>query len=103
MHKRLEAEQLHPGVLRQLPGVGLGHVGVAGASKHVAPVLSPGVDPSILNLQQQALLDAPQDTVGVLNLIQNDNNAIIEVSRGGNQNNLDDGRHLLKLKYPDGL
>lgn len=64
----LKAEQLHHGVLRQLPGVGVGHVGVAGAGKHVAPVLPPGVDTSVLHLQQQTLLDAPQDTVGVLNL-----------------------------------
>lgn len=66
----LKVEQLHLGILRQLPGVGLGHVGVAGAGKHMAPVLSPGVDTSALDFQQQALLDAPQDTVGVFNLLK---------------------------------
>lgn len=79
----LKAEQLHHGILRQLPGVGVGHVGIAGAGKHVAPVLPPGVDTSVLDLQQQTILDAPQDTVGVFNLIRSNNNAIIEeLSRG---------------------
>lgn len=78
VHVLLKAEQLHPGVLRQLPGVRVGYVGVAGAGEHVAPVLSPCVDASVLDLQQQALLDAPQDTVGVFLLIQN-NNTIINV------------------------
>lgn len=71
VHILLKAEQLHPLVLRQLPGVGVGHVGVTGAGEHVAPVVSPGVDASVLDLQQQALLDAPQDTVGVFLLMQN--------------------------------
>lgn len=70
MHVLLKAEQLHHGVLRQLLGVGLGHVGVAGAGEHVAPVLPPGVDSSFLDLQQQALLDAAQDAVGVFDLTQ---------------------------------
>lgn len=83
VNELLKAEQLHHGVLRQLPGVGVGHVGIAGAGKDVAPVLPPGVDTSVLDLQQQTILDAPQDTVGVFNLIPSNNNAIIEqFSRG---------------------
>lgn len=80
VHVLLKAKQLHPGVLRQLLGVGVSHVGVAGAGKHVAPVLPPGVDASFLDLQQQALLDAPQDPVGVFNLMQDNDKAIIEES-----------------------
>lgn len=68
MRVLLKVKKLHHGVLRQLPGVGVGYVGVAGAGKHVAPVLPPGVDASLLDLQQQALLDAPQDSLGVFNL-----------------------------------
>lgn len=81
----LKAEQLHPGVLRQLPGVGVSHVGVAGAGKHVAPVLPPGVDTSVLDLQQEALLDAPQNPVGVFNLLLDSNRRVFS---GGIGNNL---------------
>lgn len=75
----LKAKQLHHGVLRQLLGLGGGHVGVTGAGEHVAPVMSPGADTSVLHHQQQALLDAHQDAVGVFNLIQNDDNAVREL------------------------
>lgn len=64
-----KTQELHHGVLWQLSGVWFGHIGVAGAGKHMAPVQSPGVDTSLLDLQQQTFLDASKDAVGVFNLV----------------------------------
>lgn len=46
----------------------MGYVGVAGAGKHVAVVMPPGVDTGLLHLQEQTSLDAAQYAVGVFNL-----------------------------------
>lgn len=64
----LKAEELHPGVLEQLAGLWVSHWGVTGAGKHVAPVLSPGIDASVLHLQEKTPLDVVEDAVGELNL-----------------------------------
>lgn len=64
----LEAEELHHGVLGQLPGLWVGHAAITGAGKHMASVLPPGVDASVLDLQEEPSLDAVQDAVGVIDL-----------------------------------
>ncbi|KAG7238116.1 hypothetical protein INR49_030178 [Caranx melampygus] len=45
----------------ELSRVWFSHMGVAGAGKHMAPVQSPGIDTSLLDLQQQTLLDTSKD------------------------------------------
>lgn len=65
----LKTEELHRGVLGQLSWVWVSHAGVAGAGKHVAPVLPPGVYTGLPNLQEETSLDAVEDAVGVINLV----------------------------------
>lgn len=69
VHILLKAEDLHHCVLGQLSWLWVSHTGVTGAGKHMAPVLPPGVDASLLHLQEQTFLDAVKDAVGVINLV----------------------------------
>ena len=69
IHILLEAEELYPGVLGQLSGVWQSHTGVTGAGEHVAPVLPPGVDAGLTDLQQETPLDAVEDAVGEFDLL----------------------------------
>lgn len=69
IHILLKAEELYHGILGQLSWVWVSHTGVTGAGKHVAPVLPPGIDTSLLYLQEQTILDAVKDAVGEINLV----------------------------------
>lgn len=68
MHILGKAEELHHVVLGQLTGLWVSHIGIAGAGKHVAPVLPCGVDTSVPYLQEETFLDAAEDAVGVFDL-----------------------------------
>lgn len=68
IHIFLKAEELHHGVLWQLGWGWVSRTGVTGAGKHMAPVLPPGVDTSLLYPEEQTSLDAAKDAVGVFNL-----------------------------------
>lgn len=64
----VKTEELHHCVFGQFLGVWMSYVGVAGAGKHVAVVMPPGIDTGLMYLQEQASLDAAQYAVGVFNL-----------------------------------
>lgn len=68
MHILGKAEELHHVVLGQLTGLRVSHIGIAGAGKHVAPVLPYGVDTGVPYLQEETFLDAAEDAVGVFDL-----------------------------------
>lgn len=63
-----KTKELHHCVYGHFLGIWVSYTGVAGAGKHVAFVLPPGVYTGVLYLQEQASLDAVQYAVGVFNL-----------------------------------
>lgn len=70
MHILGKVEELHHVVLGELTGLRMSHAGIARAGEHVAPVLPHGVDTGVLDLQEEAFLDAVEDAVGVVDLGQ---------------------------------
>lgn len=68
MHILGKAEELHYVVLGQLTGLRVSRTGIAAAGKHMAPVLPRGIDTGVPYLQEEAFLDAVENTVGVFDL-----------------------------------